>query len=116
MYRDIEANKYCAAQIQNATKDMDQYNRAWYVNEWVQAHSHFEDGYTPGWAALKNRKAHGVCYDLAYFYELAACYAGVEHFDASPTAVIPGTSLRLTERSIILMYPFLWQRCRIIMN
>ena len=23
MYRDIEANKYCAAQIQNATKDMD---------------------------------------------------------------------------------------------
>ncbi len=80
MYRDIEANKYCAAQIQNATKDMDQYNRAWYVNEWVQAHSHFEDGYTPGWAALKNRKAHGVCYDLAYFYELAACYAGVEHF------------------------------------
>lgn len=79
-YQDIEANKYCAAQIQTATKDMDQYDRAWYVNEWVQAHAHFEDGYTPGWAALKNRKAHGVCYDLAYFYELAACYAGVEHF------------------------------------
>lgn len=79
-YRDIEANKYCAAEIQNATKDMDQYDRAWYVNLWVQGHAHFENEYTPGWAVLKNKKAHGVCYDLAYFYEQAACYAGVEHF------------------------------------
>lgn len=79
-YQDIEANKYCAAEIQNATKNMDQYDRAWYVNQWVQGHANFEEGYTPGWVVLKKRKAKGVCYDLAYFYEKAACYAGIKHY------------------------------------
>lgn len=79
-YKEINANKYCAKEIQDATRDMDEYDRAWYVNLWVMGHSHFEEGFTPGWLALKKKIAHGVCYDIAYFYEMAADYAGLEHY------------------------------------
>lgn len=79
-YKEINANKYCAREIQDATRDMDQYDRAWYVNLWVLGHSHFEGDFTPGWLALKKKTAHGLCYDIAYFYEIAADYAGLEHY------------------------------------
>lgn len=81
-YEEIQATKSCAAEIKKATKGMDQFERAWYTNLWVMSHSHFEDYYMGTWADLKNKKAQGVCWGLADFYNKVAMYAGVKHFGA----------------------------------